>query len=255
MKNKFITAMTLEPNDKVAIVGCGGKTTLMYKMAHELKDRPVLVTTTTKIYPPSKNEVDYTFNRVKSAKLLQQETYENGRYLIYDGFDIHGKLLPPEHSVLEELGQRFDYTIMESDGSKGLPLKGYNQDEPCVPEFVTLTLGVATIWAVGEPVETRFVHRVKEFCEMTGAKEGMPITLEHIARMIAHPSGPFKRQTQRRILFINHLNVKEEYNRAMELIDRLPKEFLQTIQCVIAGNLYSSSFEYLWENQSKRGEK
>lgn len=249
MKNERITAMTLELEDKVAIVGCGGKTTLLYKMADELKEHSVLVTTTTKIYPPSKNEVDYTFNQAKSARLLNQDQYGSGRYLIYDRFDEHGKLMPPAPDTLKALSQRFDYTIMESDGSKGLPLKGYNQNEPCVPEFTTLTLGVATIWAVGEPVEARFVHRVKEFCAMTGAKEGMPITLEHIAKMISHPAGPFKRETKRRMLFINHLNVKAEYNRAMELIDRLPKDFLRTIQYIIAGNLYSSSFEYLWKNQ------
>lgn len=248
---KSITKMILQPNDCVAIVGCGGKTTLMYKMAEELRNEHVLVTTTTRIYPPSKDEIDYTFNGFKAHQLLEEPELKPGRYLIYDGFDARGKLIPPETSLLQEVSERFDYTVIESDGSKGLPVKGYHEQEPCVPNFATITVGVATIWAVGEPVDDRFVHRVDEYCEMTGAKPGKPITLNQLSTLIAHPNGPFKQQTDRRILFINHLNMKDEYNRAMELVDRLPKDFLNSLQGVIAGNLHTSTFEYLYRGDQK----
>lgn len=245
---KSITSMVLKPKDCAIIVGCGGKTTLMYKMAKELREKRVLVTTTTRIYPPSKDEVDYTYNGFKLNNLLTMEEIPKGRYLVYDGFDVDGKLVPPDDETLEKISDRFDYTIIEGDGSKGLPIKGYNQYEPCIPPFANSSIGVATIWAVGEPANERFVHRVDEFCEMTGAKRDQPITLAHISSLIAHPQGPFKVKTDRRILFINHLNMKDEYNSAKELIDRLPKDFLKSLDAVIAGNLHSSTFEYLYRS-------
>ena len=48
----------IKNNYIISIVGCGGKTTLMYLLANELKtDNKVLVSTTTKIFSPTKDEV------------------------------------------------------------------------------------------------------------------------------------------------------------------------------------------------------
>lgn len=56
----------------ISIVGSGGKSTLMYTLAEELRrDNKILVTTTTKIFVPKKNQFDFfaigneNFNKLK----------------------------------------------------------------------------------------------------------------------------------------------------------------------------------------------
>lgn len=216
----------------------------MYELARELRDDSVLLATTTRIYPPGREQVDATYNGIRAPQLLDQKI-KDGRYMLFGGYDAKGKLTPPDMDILEKLTERFDYTIMECDGSKGLPLKGYKDSEPCVPPFANTLVAVATLWAIGEPVNDRFVHRVDEYCEMTGAKPGEPISLEQIAKLISHPKGPFKEPCERRILFLNHMEIDKEYGRALDLLHHMPKDFVKSLSAVVAGSLYSQRFQQI----------
>src|SRR5262245_56788606 len=56
-------ALDLRRGEMAALIGAGGKTTTMFRLAKELRDegRKVLATTTTKIFKPSKPHVDRLF--------------------------------------------------------------------------------------------------------------------------------------------------------------------------------------------------
>jgi probable selenium-dependent hydroxylase accessory protein YqeC len=56
-------ALGLRHGEMVSFIGAGGKTTTMFRLAHELREAnaKVLVTTTTKIFKPSKPHVDRLF--------------------------------------------------------------------------------------------------------------------------------------------------------------------------------------------------
>ena len=63
MAMQLSQALDLRRGDMAALIGAGGKTTTMFRLVKELreKSRKVLVTTTTKIFKPSKPHVDRLF--------------------------------------------------------------------------------------------------------------------------------------------------------------------------------------------------
>ncbi|MDR1351993.1 MAG: putative selenium-dependent hydroxylase accessory protein YqeC, partial [Treponema sp.] len=135
----------------VTIIGSGGKTSLIWHLARRFAEKPraVLVTPTAKMFPPAESLPGVTVKGI-----LNPET---------------GKLeaLPP--GELEKLPAAYDIVLIEGDGSRGLPLKGWAEHEPVIPPFTAITVGVLPLWPLGRPVSEEIIHRLPEFCALTGA--------------------------------------------------------------------------------------
>ncbi|MCL2368342.1 MAG: selenium cofactor biosynthesis protein YqeC [Oscillospiraceae bacterium] len=174
----------LKPGDVVAIVGSGGKTTLLWQLAAENRDRRVLVSTTTKMMCPTAEE-------------------RAGIELLHGPIEGE-KITAPDMDALRAASAEAELTLIECDGAKRLPLKGWADHEPVVPDFATVTIGVLPLWPLGHPVGEEIVHRVEAFCALTGAKLGDPVTSDHLIRVITHPDGLFRRARGRQILYLNH---------------------------------------------------
>ncbi len=218
--------------DKVAIVGCGGKTSTMYRLAEENRNKSVLIGTTTHIFPPSKYFCDFETANCDTAKV--------GVTLISAGVK-NGKVLPPNEAKLSQAAAMFDYVFIEADGSKMLPLKGWADHEPVIPSFCTATIGVATPSPVGEILSEKNTLRLPLFCEIAGAKVGDVVTPKHIANMIAHTQGMFMKSVGRKILLINHDDNQKSYDDAIKIINCLPESFKAKLAKVVAFCLNSNN--------------
>lgn len=122
-----------------AIIGSGGKTSLMYRLAAELSERgSVLVMTTTHIYPPTHIPV---------------APYATGteRLLCVGTPCGNGKLGAPEQSP-EALVELADYVLVEADGSKRLPLKAHEAHEPVIPDNAAQTVVVVGASGLCRPI-------------------------------------------------------------------------------------------------------
>ncbi len=159
----------LQAGDRVAVVGCGGKTALVRRLAEENGALPlgVLVAPTTRM------------GLWETEPLKQMGAFCLGR-------EEGEKLTAAPIGDIRAQAERFSLTLMEADGSKGLPLKGWEAHEPVVPDFATLTVGVASAKAVGLLADARHVHRLSCFLRQTGMKEGEPVTGEAVAKMILY---------------------------------------------------------------------
>ena len=114
-----------------------------------------------------------------------------------------GKLEALPLSFIEELIPRYDITLLEADGSRGLPCKGWLQNEPVVPSYCTHTVGVVTMGALGNAATEAIVLRLPEFLALTGLKEGEVITADALETMVCAPKGMFKNSAGRRYLLVN----------------------------------------------------
>lgn len=187
----------------VSIVGAGGKTTMMFKLAKELsKDAKVLVTTTTKIFRPEEEQYDKLVIDPDEFDTYN-ESRENGIYVYGRGISPENKLLSLESEDLKKAVGNFDYIIIEADGSKGLPLKGWNDTEPVVYEQTDKTVAIIDITALGLHATDKNVHRCDLFCEIAKARRGDRIRIDHLVRMITHPRGLFKNSVGEKHIFIN----------------------------------------------------
>ena len=153
-----------------AVIGSGGKTTLLRILAEELSGT-VILTTSTHILP------------FAGIPLLVTDDIEQvRRALALHRVICKGKLTAPAlpFSVLADAA---DYVIVEADGSKRLPLKAHASHEPVIPENTRKTVCVVGASGFGKPVK-QTVHRPELFCARTGAHMSGIVTPELAAQGI-----------------------------------------------------------------------
>jgi probable selenium-dependent hydroxylase accessory protein YqeC len=246
LDGKLVNAVSVQEHDIISIVGCGGKTSCMYQLARELKKEKVLVTTTTNIMIPDKEEgtVDFILDG-STCTSLTKENITRGRYLVYGSLTPANKCKSLMEEEILKLSELFTVTLIEADGSKGLPIKGYRDYEPCTPSFATLTIGVLPLWSIGASISEATVHRVDEYCKMTGSKRNDKITLEQMGRWLAHPDGMFKGSNGRKVLFLNQVEDEEMRKKAKKLMDCIPKALWNDLERVIMGSIHEGVYHQL----------
>jgi probable selenium-dependent hydroxylase accessory protein YqeC len=184
----------------VSIVGAGGKTTLLFRLAKELAKarKTVLSTTTTKIFHPAPAQSAHVIIDTDPAEMIRQADCFHADALHITagaGFDeTNGKLLgyPPEViSFLWETG-RFQWILIEADGAAGKPLKAPAAHEPVIPAETTVLIAVIGLDAVGEPLTEEWVFRSHLYAQRTGCSPGKAITPESICEILTHPEGIMK---------------------------------------------------------------
>ncbi len=155
---RFTKALNI-PRGITAVIGSGGKTSLILRLAQELSALGrVIVTTSTHIYPPTQMPV-----------VRRIEAFEG---CICVGTPCpNGKLTVPEQSF-EELAAFADFVLVEADGSKHLPLKAHLPHEPVIPKqsHVVCVVGAS---GLNQPTQES-VHRWERFEELTGKSVATP---------------------------------------------------------------------------------
>lgn len=238
---KITKLLDIKKECMISIVGAGGKSTLMYSIAEELrKDRKCLVTTTTKIFIPEEDKYDLMAIGSESFGNLKQAS-NNGVYVYGSSTNSEGKLIGINPSEL--LGQLayFDNIIIEADGSRMKMVKGWLDSEPVICADSTQTIGVLSIEAIGKKINNENVHRVTEFINITKSNIDNLITIEDLASIINHPLGLFKNAVGEKILFINKVGTVEQINDARKLVDFTRKNNIN-IERIFIGSLKSKTY-------------
>lgn len=161
-----------------AVIGGGGKTTLLRTLGEELaKKKRVLLCTSTKILPFS--EVPCAKNNMELQRLM-----EHGIHLICAGRELpeSGKLTAPE-TPFAQLAEWFDYVLVEADGSARRPLKAHASHEPVIPAETDQTICVVGASGFGQPIADA-VHRPELFARLAGASVEDDVTAEMTALVL-----------------------------------------------------------------------
>lgn len=237
LEMKLKSLFELDKGSIVSIVGAGGKTTLMFSLAEELrKNYKVLVTTTTKIYKPQKNQYDYIALDTLCLSNFKDEN-NTGVYLYGNGFNDEGKLLGVSCDMLNMQASYFDYVLVEADGSRGKSIKGWKEDEPVICCNTHKTIGVLDIQSLEKVINNDNVHRLMEFKEITNSQEGELIREEHIISLVFHPNGLFKNAKGERILFINKVEREVDFKNTKILLNNINRKNSGYIHKIVYGNL------------------
>lgn len=237
----------IEKDNVISIVGAGGKTTLMYYLGKELKkNAKVLMSTTTKILPPKKDEADF-FVIGKEEYLKIKNKQDLGSYVYSYGMNSEGKLLGIKEEEISLMKDDFNYIILESDGSKCKPLKGWNDTEPVIYKETDITIGVLNIKVLDKKITDDLIHRLEEFKKLTAGIEDDAITNKHLIRVIFNKNGIFKNSKGKRILFINKVENPRDESLVESLIKEIEKENnrFRLLDKVIYGSLKEESFNYI----------
>lgn len=136
----------LDTSAVIALVGAGGKTTLLYALADRAaaSGRRALATTTTHIWKPK----DGSFCRTWSEC---EDHWSAGRRAVRGEERGTGKLGPLDPADFRK-SLAADCLLVEADGAKGLPCKVPAAHEPVIPAEAGLVVALAGLSALGKPL-------------------------------------------------------------------------------------------------------
>ncbi|MBR5967008.1 MAG: putative selenium-dependent hydroxylase accessory protein YqeC [Lachnospiraceae bacterium] len=232
--NKFCDI--LEINKGItAIIGSGGKTSLMMRLAEELcgHGRTVICTTTHIMRPEgiptveTEEELKAEFERQERAAAAEHGRQdERGRrpvpVCIGTPAEDARKLTVPSVSF-ERLTELAEDVIVEADGARRMPLKCHAAHEPVIPENTDRVIWVTGLSGIGKKV-SEAVHRPDLFKEYTGLGPDDTVTAEAVAKATAAEAGRnivTDAPSENIMLFINQADTEADTEKALALAKEL----------------------------------
>lgn len=163
-----------------AVIGGGGKTTLLRTLGGELarQGHRVLLCTTTKIYPfPDLVNLTAAGEEELAAAL-------DAHPLLCLGTPLPGtgKLTAPA-LPFETLAGLAEYVLAEADGAAGRPMKAHAAHEPVIPPQAGQTICVVGARGFGQPISLA-AHRPELYARLAGADPDAPLTPERAAAVL-----------------------------------------------------------------------
>lgn len=163
-----------------AVIGSGGKTTLLRTLGTELAGagHTVLLCASTKIFPfeglpnlisPTERELAMA---LEAHRLLCAGTPVPGT----------GKLTAPE-VPMTDLVRLAEYVLVEADGSAGRPLKAHARWEPVIPPEADRTICVVGLTGLGRAIFAA-AHRPERYAALAGVSVDDIVTPELAARVL-----------------------------------------------------------------------
>jgi len=239
-------ALGLESREHIALVGGGGKTSLMFALAEELRheNKRIITTTTTKVWHRQAlkapcflllDSSDYSEN------VLNERLGKHGHVFLGERLLDNGKI----EGVSTTLGdllfneQRVDYLIVEADGAAGRPAKAPAEHEPVIPSSVTKVIAVLGLDALGKVMGPDVVFREKPFVEITGIQPGEILETKALSKLFSDPKGLYKGTPPGalRMAFLNKLDTLTNEKEAEDLAASILNEPLSQIDRVILGSV------------------
>ena len=161
----------------ISIVGSGGKTTLLKKLAAQYRSegKRVFVTTTTHMF-------------LEENMLLTDDPDTIIRALQEDGFAIAGlsdgkKICALSEETYEAVCAHADVVLVEADGSRMHPLKYPRETEPVIPENTDEIIVVCGLNAIGQKAK-EVCHRLELVKACLGIGDDTVITPAHVQKLV-----------------------------------------------------------------------
>ena len=230
-----LSAFGLEHSKVTAIIGGGGKSSLMAALGKEYRRRgeTAVMTTTTHIRPPKEN------GYMGDNAAVLSDLLATHRLMTVGTMSEEGKFGPSP--LLEQLPRLADHVIIEADGTKGLPLKVPNEREPVIPTFADTVVAVAGLSALGRPLG-KACHRPELALLRFGFPPERIVTPELMAELLTSPLAQRKDVGERRYLvLLNQMDAAPE-NKIAELAERLVQS---GVERVVAAALQRRPNEYV----------
>jgi len=251
VKQNLVEALGMGEREHLAIVGAGGKTTLLLSLAENLRDNRVVISTTTKIHydearkalkpiitlqePDWKHTLKDCLNRENQAVLVKQ-------------IMVSGKVNGISPSLADEIfqDQEITYLLLEADGAAGRPVKAPSEKEPVIPASVTKVVAMMGLDAINQPFNQEKVFRGKEFQMITGINTGEKIVPEKLFHLFIDPKGLFKGTppSANKIVFLNRLDLLSDNSQAFTLSDIIKESKTGNITRVIVGAIKNNEYYF-----------
>lgn len=161
----------------LCVVGSGGKTTLIKKLAahYRSQGKTVLITTTTHMF------IEEDTLLTDDADTIRLELQKHGCVMAGKPEGIKFTALSKE--TFDTVCACADVVLVEADGSKRLPLKYPSATEPVIPENADEIIVVCGLNALGQKAKD-VCHRLELVKQCLGIDDDTPISPAHIQKLV-----------------------------------------------------------------------
>lgn len=250
---KLVDALRLTTPDwqplRLAIVGAGGKTSLLIHLSRELLSyqyaEHILITTTTHLATHQAALVDHHFIVENQDDLVRVFQHLPSGVFLFSGTPVkEGKTERPDDktlAMLVELAEKHRLPLLvEADGSRRRPIKAPAEHEPAIPDWANYVVVMANMEALGMPVSEEWIHRPESFMTLVNQTLGAVSQEEKISTgmlgaVLTHPQGGLKGipEISRRVVMLNGASTSNLAAQARGL----KKTLLEVFESVVVADL------------------
>jgi probable selenium-dependent hydroxylase accessory protein YqeC len=224
-------SLQLSKGGVISLVGAGGKTSLMFRLARELSRQgdAVLSTTTTKIYTPSRRQSSVVMISesasdlvIEAGKILRQKPHisAGSRRIAFQN-----KLKGFTTETIDQIWQSgvFRWIVVEADGAAGKSLKAPAEHEPVIPQCTRWVIGIVGLNAVGKPLTEKWAFRPQLVSKITGLAQGASINEAAIAEVLTNANGIMKGfpAQAKRYAFLNQAESKKRLEAGRRIAEKI----------------------------------
>jgi probable selenium-dependent hydroxylase accessory protein YqeC len=239
-------ALGIKTREVISLVGAGGKTTLMFRLAQELtvSGKKVVTTTTTKILEPAPGETGSLFidpdeEKIRDFVRRQLDQYHHITVALERlGSGKLKGISPNLVNGLLRLGG-MDAIIIEADGAAGRPVKAPRENEPVIPTTTTLVVAILGVDGMGKELNDENVFQPEGVSKITGIPVGERLTDEAMAVLMTHSEGIFKGAppSSRVVAFLNKADIPDGVARAKRIARKILNKKNRQIDRIVLGQL------------------
>ena len=186
----------------VALVGGGGKTSLLFRLGREARERgrSAVLTGTTRFTTPPALSGDVTLIAIGApgpAPDLARAIAANATVVVHAGSEAKARWTPIEESIADAIAAMpgLGLLVLEADGSKMRPFKAPAEYEPVIPASATHVVAVVGLHALDAPLDDAHVHRPEQIRAIVGSEDTASIDV--IARVLTDVRGGRKAVEER----------------------------------------------------------
>lgn len=171
------------------VVGAGGKKSTLYRLAGRLERAVVTATVRIPIFDPEVAAVRVTGDPTDAA--AGADAWPLGLVADRERADRYAGYDP---AVIEEIAavEGVERVLVKADGARTRLLKAPGDREPRIPDGADTVLALASVRAVGEPLESEAVHRPERVAAVTETAIAERIEPADVAAVLASPRGGLK---------------------------------------------------------------
>lgn len=159
----------------IAVCGSGGKTTLVKSLAQKYanENKKVCITTTTHMWYDEDvkeslivgmdSNVAWANKHIPIDEFFNNNRIENGKVYYIANLNMKKELITPlNDNDYKLVCEKFDYVVIEADGSRSMPMKIPHDGEPAIPNNVNEIIIVVGMEAIDREIGV-VCHRFNEF--------------------------------------------------------------------------------------------
>jgi probable selenium-dependent hydroxylase accessory protein YqeC len=208
-------AFGLGARSHVALVGGGGKSTLLQALGDQLSGSVALTTTT-------KMGADQHLGRAVLIRPTDDEVVQAATrrpVMVWSAVEGH-KAIGVDPARCDAWFERLDHVVIEADGSRRRPFKAPADYEPIVPSTATMVVSVIGADALGRVIADQ-CHRPLRVAALAGCRADVRLEPWMAATVILHERGAVRAVPPGAELVVA---INKVDNRNLDLVSRLVAE-------------------------------